>query len=206
MKARVVILIMVCLFCSVVSADEALYGPAPPPDAAFFRLLNLSDSEVALQVSEGMSIDVNALEITEYGYLPASEIQLKVNEKSIADGLQPGQQLTLVYFGNQGGSIVIEDTPFDNKRMALLRLYNVSHNDDLSMKTLNGKTTILDNIAFKSSKERVIKAVKLPVALYRGETRVIESEPLLLQKNRVTSVFAIQNENGTSLLITESEQ
>lgn len=187
-------------------ADEALYGPSPPPDAVFFRVLNLSDDTVDLQVGSEINADVGPYSVSGYGYVSASKFRLELDGVLVMDTAQRGQLFTLVYLGSGKKTEVIEDQPFDNKRMALVRLYNVSHEQAIELKTLNGKTSIINEIEFETSKERVIKAVKLPVAVFQGSDKLIDSEPLLLQKNQVTSLFSVTGPNGLSLIIGETDQ
>jgi len=187
-------------------ADEALYGPSPPPDAAFFRVLNLFDETVELHVGSEIKTDVEPYTVSNYGYASASKLRLELGGELVMESAQSGQLFTLVYFGSSKKTDVIEDLPFDNKRMALVRLYNVSHEQSIDLKTVNGKTSIISSVEFKSSKERMIKAVKLPVSVFQGNTKLIDSEPLLLQKNQVTSLFSVTGPNGLSLIVGETEQ
>ena len=182
-------------------ADEALYGPAPPADAAFFRVLNLSDDIVALKVGSEINADVGSYSVSGYGYISASKFRLELDGVLVMDAAKSGQIFTLVYSGSGQKTEIIEDQSFDNKRMALVRLYNFSHEQAIELKTLNGKTSIIGEVGFTRSKERVIRAVKLPVAVFQGNDMLIDSEPLLLQKNQVTSLFSVKSPNGLSLII-----
>lgn len=205
MKAAVVFLTFL-LFSNVNRADEALYGSAPPPDAAFFRILNISDEKITVAVGQEVEVEVEPLEVTDYGFGSATGLVISIGDKTIVDSPASEQRFTIVYSGPDHNTQVIEDMPFDNKRMALIKMYNFADAQPLQLKTVDGKIEILKAVPLNGSAERVIKAVKLATAVYIGNEKLANTEPLLLQKDNVTSIFAVPSPNGIVLIVKGAEQ
>ncbi|WP_062264917.1 alginate O-acetyltransferase AlgF [Endozoicomonas arenosclerae] len=88
-----------------------------------------------------------------------------------------------------GGYIVKEDEAFNRKSKAMVRLYNVSDMENISLKTADGKVAILEEIAAGLEGSRTINAVNVSLAIYAGEQQVAKVGSIKFKRGEVTNIF-----------------
>ncbi|AYC31868.1 alginate O-acetyltransferase [Pseudomonas cavernae] len=181
-------LLLASLFSWQAQADDAvLYGPAAPKGSTFVRLYNASNQEVSANVGTAKLDDVGPLASTEFSFLPGGSYSAQVGSQSVSLQLGAGRYYTLVNLPN-GQPRLVEEKPYRNKQKALLRVQNLS-DTPLSLKTADGKTAVVENVAPQSYGDREINPVKVNLALFAGTQKVSDLKPVALDRGEVVCLF-----------------
>ncbi|WP_044871908.1 alginate O-acetyltransferase AlgF [Pseudomonas sp. LFM046] len=171
-----------------VQADEGgLYGPQAPKGSAFVRAYNAGSSELSVNVGNTALNDVPPLGSSDFKFLPAGNYSAQVGSSSVPVKLESDRYYTLV---NQAGKEpqLVEEPPFRNKQKALLRVQNLS-DAKLTLKTADGKTPVVPDVAPQGRGEREINPVKVGLALFDGDRKVSDLKPVSLQRGEVVCLY-----------------
>lgn len=147
-------------------ADAALYGPSAPKGSTFVRLYNAASAPAAASVGNTQIKQVGAQASSDFSFLPGGDYTAQVGGKSVPVKLASDKYYTLVNSGT-GNPQLIEEPPFKNKQKALVRVQNLS-DQQLTLKTADGKTEVVKPVAANGRGEREINPVKVNLALYQA--------------------------------------
>ena len=167
--------------------DAALYGPKAPKGSAFVRAYNAGNAELDVKVGEVQLKQVAPLGSSDFKFLPAGSYQAQVGSHALPVQLEAAHYYTLV---NQTGSAprLVEEPAFSNKQKAMLRVQNLS-DSQLSVKTADGKTPVVADVAPNALGEREINPVKVGLALFAGDQKITDLKPVTLERGEVVSLF-----------------
>ena len=181
---------------ALAGADAALYGPSAPKGSTFVRLYNASSSPAAASVGNTQIKPVGAQASSDFSFLPGGDYTAQVGGKSVPVKLAADKYYTLV--NNAGGSPqLIEEPPFKNKQKALVRVQNLS-DQQLTLKTADGKTEVVKPVAAKGRGEREINPVKVNLALYQGDKKVGDVKPVALERGEAAVLYVTGSGNALS--------
>ncbi|QEY61535.1 alginate O-acetyltransferase AlgF [Metapseudomonas lalkuanensis] len=169
-------------------ADEGgLYGPQAPKGSAFVRAYNAGSSELSINVGNTALNDVPPLGSSDFKFLPAGNYSAQVGSSNLPVKLEADRYYTLV---NQTGKNpqLVEEPPYTNKQKALLRVQNLS-DAKLTLKTADGKTPVVEDVAPQGRGEREINPVKVGLALFDGTRKVSDLKPVSLQRGEVVCLY-----------------
>ena len=177
-------------------ADAALYGPSAPKGSTFVRLYNAASSPTAASVGNTQIKQVGAQASSDFSFLPGGDYTAQVGGKSVPVKLAADKYYTLV--NNSGGNPqLIEEPPFKNKQKALVRVQNLS-DQQLTLKTADGKTEVVKPVAAKGRGEREINPVKVNLALYAGDKKVGDVKPVALERGEAAVLYVTGSGNSLS--------
>lgn len=170
------------------NADEGgLYGPKAPKGSAFVRAYNAGSSELSVNVGNTALTDVPPQGSSDFKFLPAGNYSAQVGSSNLSVKLEADRYYTLVNQAGQDPQLV-EEPPFKNKQKALLRVQNLS-DAKLTLKTADGKTPVVEDVAPQGRGEREINPVKVGLALFDGERKVSDLKPIALQRGEVVCLY-----------------
>ncbi len=98
---------------------------------------------------------------------------------------------------NSGSPKLIEEPPFKNKQKALVRVQNLS-DQQLTLKTADGKTEVVKPVAANGRGEREINPVKVNLALYQGDKKVGDVKPVALERGEAAVLYVTGSGNALS--------
>ncbi|PYB82900.1 alginate O-acetyltransferase AlgF [Pseudomonas soli] len=177
-------------------ADAALYGPSAPKGSTFVRLYNAASSPTTASVGNTQIKQVGAQASSDFSFLPGGDYTAQVGGKSVPVKLAADKYYTLV--NNSGGNPqLIEEPPFKNKQKALVRVQNLS-DQQLTLKTADGKTEVVKPVAAKGRGEREINPVKVNLALYAGDKKVGDVKPVALERGEAAVLYVTGSGNSLS--------
>ena len=167
--------------------DGALYGPKAPKGSAFVRAYNASSAELDVSVGQTQLKQISPLGSSDFKFLPAGSYQAQVGTAQMPVQLQPEHYYPLV---SQSGAKprLVEEPPFTSRQKAMLRVQNLS-DSTLSLKTADGKTAVVADVAPDGRGDREINPVKVGLALFEGERKVADLKPVTLERGEVVSLF-----------------
>ncbi|AYC31880.1 alginate O-acetyltransferase AlgF [Pseudomonas cavernae] len=169
------------------ASDAALYGPTAPKGSAFVRLYNASNQEVSANVGNTKLDDVGPLGSSDFSFLPGGSYSAQVGSQRVPVKLGPDRYYTLVNLPGAQPQLV-EEPPFKNKQKALLRVQNLS-DTPLTLKTADGKTPVVENVAPQGHGDREINPVKVDLALFAGDQKVSDLKPVALARGEAVCLY-----------------
>ncbi|VVO50458.1 hypothetical protein PS896_00258 [Pseudomonas fluorescens] len=175
--------------------DAALYGPTAPKGSSFVRVYNASNAEVSATVGSTNLSDVAPLASSDFSFMPGGDYSAKVGSQTLPVKLAGDHYYTLVNNAS-GAPQLIEEPPFKNKQKSLVRVQNLS-DKPLTLKTADGKTDVVPNVAAKGRGEREINPVKVSLALYEGDKKVGDVKPVALERGEAAVLYVTGS--GSSL-------
>ncbi|MNH17042.1 Alginate O-acetyl transferase AlgF [compost metagenome] len=177
-------------------ADAALYGPSAPKGSTFVRLYNATSAPAAASVGNTQIKQVGAQASSDFSFLPGGDYTAQVGGKSVPVKLASDKYYTLVNSGS-GNPQLIEEPPFKNKQKALVRVQNLS-DQQLTLKTADGKTEVVKPVAANGRGEREINPVKVNLALYQGDKKVGDVKPVALERGEAAVLYVTGSGNALS--------
>lgn len=137
--------IAVVIFGTLASAQE-LYAPAPPPDAAFVRVVHADEAlgEVSPEVGDAAFDPLAFGLVSPYQVVTQGESELSAGELSESFEIEAGRFYTAVLTGE--GAILLEDPTPENSARALLVLYNLSELPVVELRTADGDTEVIAGV------------------------------------------------------------
>ena len=180
--------LLVSLLSVAASADEAaLYGPTAPKGSAFVRSYNAGSEQLNLSLGSLSFKDIAAKGSSDFKFLPAGSYSVSGAGQSLPVKLAADQYYTLVRLPT-GALSLVDEPAFKNKQKSLLRLQNLS-DTPLTLKTADGKTEVIKAVAAKARDEREINPVKVRLALFAGEQKISDLQPLALERGEVVCLY-----------------
>ena len=191
--------LLLCLMAGAAQADEAaLYAPSAPAGSAFIRAFNADTQNLDIRLGNLSLNDIDTRTSSDFSYLPAGSYNASSGSQTLPVKLASAQHYTLVQL--PGGQLQLRDEPaFSNKQKALVRLQNLS-DSALSLKTADGKTEVIPQVAGKASGEREINPLKVRLALYAGANKISDLEPLVLERGELVCLYVTGS--GANLVST----
>ena len=177
-------------------ADAALYGPSAPKGSTFVRLYNASGAPAAASVGNTQIKQVGAQASSDFSFLPGGDYTAQVGGKSVPVKLAADKYYTLVNSAS-GNPQLIEEPPFKNKQKALVRVQNLS-DQQLTLKTADGKTEVVKPVAANGRGEREINPVKVNLALFQGDKKVGDVKPVALERGEAAVLYVTGSGNALS--------
>lgn len=176
------------LAASPARADEGLYGPAAPPGSAFIRIFNgMPHSINEARVGPEDFNEVPPFDASEFTFLPPGTHALSAGPVKENVTLKPDRWYTAAVI--DGKLKLLDSERYGNRMKALVIVYNLLDGSELSLKTADGRTPVVDKVAPQSTGQREVNAVKTQLALYRGDQRVAAVRPVALERGRAFSLF-----------------
>jgi alginate O-acetyltransferase complex protein AlgF len=152
------------------SVAQGLYEAAPPPDSTFVRVINVQTGVAPLSPIVGGKtlLTVAAKGHTDYYALPKGDKKYLLGKLSGSVALQAGKFYSLVVSGEAAAPkmSVLEDPIPQNKARALINFYNLSSAPNLSLKTSDGKTTVIDKLEAGKVGSRAVNPLKVSLSAF----------------------------------------
>ena len=133
---------------------------------------------------------------SDFSFLPGGDYTAQVGGKSVPVKLASDKYYTLVN-SSSGNPQLIEEPPFKNKQKALVRVQNLS-DQQLTLKTADGKTEVVKPVAANGRGEREINPVKVNLALFQGDKKVGDVKPVALERGEAAVLYVTGSGNALS--------
>ncbi|RJG09703.1 alginate O-acetyltransferase [Pseudomonas cavernicola] len=169
-------------------ADEAaLYGPVAPDGSTFIRGYNAGSATFDLSLGSVQLRAIAPRASSDFKFLPAGSYTAKSGGQSLPVQLKVNKYYTMVQL--PGGALSLVDEPvFRNRQKAMLRLQNLS-DSSLTLKTADGKTEVIKPVSANSRGEREINPVKVRLALFAGDRKISDLDPLVLERGEIVCLY-----------------
>lgn len=195
--SMILALAAVALMTSMVApaGDGGLYGPTAPPGSAFIRVFNASDADdLETRVGNETIADVGSWKASDFVFLPAGTHQISGGGASKSVSLSADRYYTAVIGG--GGVRLLDNDNTGSKLKALVILYNLTGSAGLSLRTQDGGTVVIPDVATDASGKREVNPAKVQLAVYKGDQKVGDVPPVSFTRGQAFSLFVV-GDTGT---------
>lgn len=183
---------------TISAGDGGLYGPAAPPGSAFIRVFNASDADdIQAKVGNQTIPDIRAWNASEFIFLPAGTHRVAAAGGEASLALAPGRYYTAV--AGPGGVRLLDNDNTGNRLKAQLILYNLTGDSALSLRTQDGATTVIGDVAKDASGKREVNPAKVQLAVYAGDKKLADAPPVTLARGQAFSLFVVGDANAPRL-------
>ena len=159
--------LFIALSVGAVKAQDNLYGPSAPPDAAYVRVVNAVPEccEVEVRFADTVHLAGFAT-LTSYYVFEPGEVTLNIAGKDVPLTVEAGEFYTAVV--TPEGVNVLHDEALVDASRALLTLYNFSSLGPLDLKTADGETDIVSGVAPLSEESIVVNQAEVALGVFAG--------------------------------------
>lgn len=180
------------------AGDGGLYGPAAPPGSAFVRVFNASAADdVDARVGNQTLADIRAWNASEFIFLPAGTHPLSAAGTEGTLTLAAARYYTAVV-GN-GPLRLLDDDNAGNRLKALVILYNLTGKDAISLRTQDGRTAVIGDVANNASGRREVNPAKVQFAVFSGESKIADAPMVSLARGQAFSLFVVGDASAPRL-------
>lgn len=158
---------------ALANADSGLYDPLPPEGSAFVRFLSDAQDKGSEQVkANGKTFDyVSYKDVSSYYVIPQGKVAAEIGTARTDFNAESGKFYTVILTDKK--DLRVEADPVNgNQAKAQIIMYNLSEQNDLSLKTADGKVEVVPPLAAGKMSERQINPVKVPLAVYKGGVKI----------------------------------
>lgn len=176
-------------------AQENLYGPDAPADAAYVRVLHAApDTAAVAPTLNGEALgELGFAQLSSYGVFGAGPLAYGVADLSGEQELRAGAFYTLVY--TPEAILALEDEPLIDASRALLSLYNLTEFEALTLQTAEG-ADVITGVAPETAGSLSVNEAEVALEVFAGEDRLGELPSELLERGVAHSVFALNGSQG----------
>ena len=205
MKTAVTLLLSMLFPVLSQAGEDALYAADAPDGATFIRVVNADVSGTIPRASIGGKAikDIEPLAASPYIHLPAGTYQLEVGEQAAPVTMEKNRFYTAVVL-DSGELEILTDQTFENPRKALISFYNLTENGGISLKTADGKVSVIEPVQSLAVANREINAVKVALAAFDSGNALASTSPVNLQRGTVFSFFMIDVGGSPRLVVAEN--
>ena len=170
------------------AAFAGLYPPAAPPGSAFVRVFNATTQpHLTGSIGDKQIRDVPAYGASSYLFLSPGSYPAQIGSASTSLTLSGSHCYTAAL---TGGGIHLFDQPcFNSQIKALVALYNVEDGAKLSLRTADGKTSVIKGVASGHAGHRAVNAISATFAVFDGDKKLSDAKPVSLQRGKAFSLF-----------------
>lgn len=205
MKTAVTLLLSMLFPVLSQAGEDALYAADAPDGATFIRVVNADVSGTIPRATIGGKAikDIEPLAASPYIHLPAGTYQLEVGEQAAPVTMEKNRFYTAVVL-DSGELEILTDQTFENPRKALISFYNLTESDGISLKTADGKVSVIEPVQSLAVANREINAVKVALAAFDSGNALASTSPVNLQRGTVFSFFMIDVGGSPRLVVAEN--
>jgi hypothetical protein len=177
------------------AADDGLYASAPPPGSAFVRFV--SSEPVKGNVRGKQFPTVSAGHASPYLPVAQGDAKITAGAASISYDLKPGGHYSAVLTG--GKLTVLEEPENGNKLKTQIILINLSKEKDISLKTPDGSTSVIESVEPGKLSARPVNPIKTGFTVYAGDSKIASLDEKSLERGSGYAVVVYDGAKGPAV-------
>ncbi len=170
--------------------DEGLYDAVPPEGAAFVRFIHAQPeiSEVPPIVNGKSRDGIKFGGVKPYGVVMGGKVSLEFGPAKLDFDAEAKGYYTVILQNN--ALRVVKDPEATDDLKAQIIVYNLTSRDDISLKTADGKVSVIGPVKAGEVLDRAVNPIKVSFAVYSGETKFADlmDWPLERQERYIIAV------------------
>ena len=184
------------------NSNAELYDAIPPPGSSFIRGVNLSDKTIVMTLSNTETPQsITAGQISSYRFVSKGRYKVSVGAQSFDIDMKVDTGTTVIFDGKQ--LIPLTDMFGNEQRKAQIGFYNLT-DQKVSLKTLDGKHVIIDELEQNQTKGRMVNELKVTLAAYSGDQKIATYKELFLRKGHSYSYLLLPSGQGIRAMVVEN--
>jgi len=198
---RILLLALMALlaFPNIASAqDEGLYDPVAPEGSAFFRFIhadnNVDSNDTEIKLGSKSYGTQNYKNVSDYFVRKFGDAEFSTGDKSTSTSLEADKYYSIIKTSND--LIIVEDSALENSTKALLTLYNLTDEANISLKTSEKEIDIIKNVTPKHNGSREINAVELTMTISSDTGKSYDLDPIVLERQNAYSIIVLSNDEN----------
>lgn len=210
---RTAIFRILALFLAVLSInnafakpdDEGLYGKIPPENSAFVRFIHAQPglSETTPKIN-GKKYDPAIFgAIKNYVVIPSGKTTVSFGNISQTYTTSPKKYYSIL-IKDQKATFIEEPITSFNKLKAQVVLYNFSKENNISLKTADGKITVVDNVSVNKFGYKEVNAVKVSFAVFAGDKKIGDVPATPLERGEIYTIALIGNGSTPKVVLQKA--
>jgi len=184
-------------------SQAQLYAKGAPPGSAFVRILNgTAGQSPAGFIGETQQSALPAFTAGQFVFLPPGEYPIQVGNRKETFKLEADRFYSIAYLPDSMKSFQLEG--FKSQLKAMVVMMNLFPDKTLSLKTADGKVTVLDSVAPFKAGQREINPLSVSLGLFDGDRKMVDVPPVTFERGKASSLIV----GGTSTvpILTWDEQ
>jgi hypothetical protein len=175
-------------------AQDDLYGPSAPADAAWVRAINAEDTGgLGIRIGDGGLASVAFADATPYHVVAPGPVDLDVGGTVHTVEVEPTAFLTVVAAG--GDIVLIEDAVLLDVSRGLLALYNLTQTEALHLVVVDGPEVVTD-VAPWSQAAVTIAEAEVALEVRAGDDVIATLEAQHFARGVAHAVLVVEGPDG----------
>ncbi len=188
---------------ATVQADEAaLYAPAPPADAAFVRVINVTDSQ-ELNISIGAVTPpfTDEKRVSDYAVVKQGEHTVTLDGSTESLTLEASNYYSVAVTSDKE-LVLIKDIFVEDPTKAALYFYNFT-SAPASLVSPSYGATLFEKVESNTGTSRDINAVSFDLAIKDESDETLATlDKVELKRRQGTSIIILENADAEAVVIT----
>jgi alginate O-acetyltransferase complex protein AlgF len=168
-------------------AAQGLYDPEPPANSAFVRVINAGTGEVKAGIDAVAYGAVAGQNASAYRVIPQGGHKLAAGAANKEVNVLAKRFYSVIVNGSD--VTVLEDPANPGQTKAGLAIYNLSKISSIALKTDDGKTTVVNDVAPGTVKSQAVNAIKVGLAAFNGSSKIASFPAVQLERGSTYSTI-----------------
>lgn len=183
------------------SADDALYDPVPPPDAAYVRIIDARCGGQYEAAIGGRPLLISDAGISAYVVMTKGKLNISIPKVLDLPTEVDGSKYYSIILNRETKSLsIIEDQNDANPDKGKVYLYNLAGNKSASLVAPKLNATIIGNVASGSVGYRAVNAVTVDVEV-KLDDKIVGSFPQTTFRRRSGDSFVVCTADGKERVV-----
>lgn len=186
---------------AMAEGDEGLYDDVPPEGSVFIRFIHAqksSTSEIHPSVNGRERDGARLGAVKPYSVAPNGPVSVSFGGAEETFEAEPGAHYSVIL--QEDGSLRIEKDPEASDPLkAQIILYNFTGRDDISVRTADGKVTVIGPLASGSFEDRAVNPIKVSFAVYAGDEKYADLADWPLERGQSYTISVVEDQDGNGI-------
>lgn len=169
-------------------AAAQLYTKGAPPGSAYIRVLNGTPAQSpAGFIGETAQPSLAAFTAGNFTFLPPGDYTVQIGSRKEVFKLAGDRFYSVAYLPDGLKSFELEG--FKSQLKAMIVMMNLLPGQTLSLKTADGKVTVLDSIAPFKAGQREINPLSVSLAIFEGDRKLADVPATIFERGKASSLI-----------------
>ena len=196
------LLLIMSLLIGVAAAQDGLYAPEPPANAAFVRIIHAAPGTTSFNssIGEATYAELEFQSVSPYAVVTEGSYDVSLAGVTSTLEVAAGNFYTVALVDTGAGASVValKDPSNTNLAKSLLILYNFSDVAAVDMKTADGAQTVVSGVAPMSVGSIVVNPVAVDLAAFGGSDVIESFSGIALERGAAYSMVVLGGADSMS--------
>lgn len=184
--------------------DEGLYDAVPPEGSAFVRFIQAQADETSEIIPRVNGRERDAARfgaVKPYSVVAHGPVKVALGAVEGEFEAEPDGYYTVIL---QNGALRIEKDPVAGDVLkAQIILYNLTGRDDISVRTADGKVTVVGPLESGAIQDRAVNPIKVSFAVFAGDEKYADLSDWPLERGQKYTITVMEGLDGKGVATYE---